>query len=157
MTISYFIIYGIILQFFFLLYFPYSYIEKGINKIFYIIEEKKLRLIKSRKNFYCYIIILIIVSKINKINLQETNELSYSFIIMKMAPGRHQVMSDGGGGIEFRCSNQFTKPSEIYINGENQSTIQPFYQFDKVENYLIFLYLYFLEYFSFLFYLNYIL
>ena len=76
------------------------------------------------------------MSIFDKINLQEANELSYSFITMKMAPGRHQVMSDGKRGIEYGCSNQFTKPSEIYINGENQSVVQPFYQFDAEKKYV---------------------
>ena len=89
-------------------------------------------MIKKKKKIY-YIIILIIISIINKINSQENNEIPYSYVTMKMAKGNHKVFSDGSGNL---CYGPFEKPNEVYINGKNQSMIQPFYQFDNEENYV---------------------
>ena len=52
---------------------------------------------------------------------------------MKMAKGWNKVFTDGSGNL---CSGPFEKPNEVYINGKNQSMIQPFYQFDNEENYV---------------------
>ena len=46
--------------------------------------------------------------------------------------GWNKVFSDGSGG----CKYNFTKPNEVYIDGQNQSIIQSFYQFYKEETYV---------------------
>ena len=110
----------------------YFKIKKEIKKIFEKTPKEKIRVIKRRKKFY-YIIIFIIISIINKYNSQEMDDLSYSYITMKMHEGYHMVMSNGYGGFGYKCTMDFTKPNEIYINGKNQSIIRSNYQFDKKE------------------------
>ena len=55
---------------------------------------------------------------------------------MKISAGYHRIISEGGKVSEYECKTEFTKPNEIYINGKNQSIIQPFYQFYEEENYV---------------------
>ena len=111
-----------------LLFSFYDKIMKNFDKN----EKEKIRVIKGKKKIY-YIIILIIISIINIFNSQETNELSYSYIILKMAKGWNKVFSDGSGNL---CYGPFEKPNEVYINGKNQSTVMSFYQFDNEETFV---------------------
>ena len=92
---------------------------------------KEISTNKIKKFNHIIIFIFISVSIIKKIISQESNESSYSFLTLKISQGKHKIFSDGSGN---SCTQDFTKPSEVYIEGENQSTVQAYYTFNNPVN-----------------------
>ena len=86
---------------------------------------------KRKELNYFLIFVIICISKINEINSQESNESSYSYLTLKISQGKHKIFSDGSGN---SCTQDFTKPSEIYIKGVNQSLIQAYHTFNDPVN-----------------------
>ena len=94
-------------------------------------DKKRLRIDKRTSLLFNMVILSIL--NIYLTLSQNTNELTYSYVLLKVVKGTNKVYSNLGGNKDRGCYPAFTKPDEIIINRKSVEN-KPLHTFTEEEN-----------------------